>query len=129
MRVRATFGAESERSQFTTASFGGPPTRGEARIDSGYAELLPKPLTGLTTTIGVRHDHHDEFGGKTTTGASAAWTPNEGVTVLRASFSEGFKAPTLFQLQSEFGNALLQPETARAATRASRSAGLGTRSS
>ena len=111
--VRATFGAESERSRFVTASYGGPPTRGEARIDSGYSELVLKPVTGLTTTFGVRHDHHDEFGGKTTTGASAAWTPNEGFTVLRASFSEGFKAPTLYQLQSDFGNTLLQPETAR----------------
>ena len=111
--VRATFGAESENSRFTSVSSGGLPTRGEARINSGYAELLAKPLTGLTTTVGVRHDQHDEFGGKTTAGASAAWTPNEGLTVLRASFSEGFKAPTLFQLQSEFGNQQLQPETAR----------------
>jgi vitamin B12 transporter len=111
--VRATFGAETEHSRFTTASFGGPPTQGEADISSGYAELLVRPLTGLTATIGVRHDHHDEFGGKTTAGASAAWTPNDGLTVLRASYSEGFKAPTLYQLQSEFGNGLLQPETAR----------------
>jgi vitamin B12 transporter len=111
--VRATFGAETERSEFTTASFGGPATRGDARLDSGYAELVAKPLAGLTTTVGVRHDQHDDFGGKTTTGASAAWTPNEGTTVLRASFSEGFKAPTLFQLQSDFGNTLLRPETAR----------------
>jgi vitamin B12 transporter len=111
--VRATFGAESERSRFTTASFGGTPTRGEARISSGYADLLIKPFTGLTTTLGARHDRHDEFGGHTTAGASAAWTPNSGLTVLRASYSEGFKAPTLFQLQSEFGNSLLRPETAR----------------
>jgi vitamin B12 transporter len=111
--VRTTFGAESEQSHFTTVSFGGPATRGDARINSGYAELVAQPVTGLTTTIGVRRDHHDEFGGHTTTGASAAWTPNEGRTLLRASYSEGFKAPTLFQLQSDFGNPLLRPETAR----------------
>ena len=29
--LRATFGAETEHSRFITASFGGPPTRGEAR--------------------------------------------------------------------------------------------------
>jgi vitamin B12 transporter len=112
-RLQTTFGAESERSRFVTASFGGPATHGEARINSGYAELVAKPIVGLTTTLGVRRDHHDDFGGKTTTGASAAWTPNEGFTILRASFSEGFKAPTLYQLQSEFGNTLLRPETAR----------------
>jgi vitamin B12 transporter len=111
--VRTTFGAESEHSRFITASFGGPPTRGEADLNSAYAELVARPLSGLTTTVGLRHDHHDEFGSKTTVGASAAWTPNEGATVLRASYSEGFKAPTLYQLQSEFGNLLLRPESAR----------------
>ena len=111
--LRATFGAETERSRFDTSSFGGPVTRGDTRLSSGYAELVAKPLTGLTTTVGVRHDHHDQFGGKTTTGASAAYTPNEGLTVFRASYSEGFKAPTLYQLQSEYGNGLLRPENAR----------------
>ena len=111
--VKATFGAETEDSRFVTSSFGGPPTRGEARINSGYAELVAHPFVGLTAVAGVRHDQHDEFGGKTTTGANAVWTPNEGRTFFRASFSEGFKAPTLYQLQSEYGNALLTPETAR----------------
>src|SRR5690606_22385100 len=32
---------------------------------------------------------------------------------LTASFGEGFKAPTLFQLHSDFGNAALQPERSR----------------
>jgi len=61
----------------------------------------------------VRHDHHDRFGDETTGSASSAWTPNQGSTTLRASYSEGFKAPTLFQLQSEYGNPLLRPESAR----------------
>lgn len=111
--LRATFGAESERSRFTTISFGGPPTHGEARIDSAYLQLIARPVTGLTATAGIRHDHHDEFGDKTTAAASAAWTPNAGRTVLRASVSEGFKAPTLYQLQSEYGNRLLRPESGR----------------
>jgi vitamin B12 transporter len=111
--VRTTFGAETEHSRFTTASFGGAPISGAADINSAYAELVARLLSGLTTTVGVRHDHHDEFGGKTSAGASAAWTPNNGLTLLRASYSEGFKAPTLYQLQSEYGNRLLRPESAR----------------
>lgn len=109
----STFGAEIERSRYTTVSFGGAPRRGEARIDSVYAEIVAQPLTGLTTIAGLRHDRHDEFGGKSSASASLAWTPNEGATLLRASYSEGFKAPTLYQLQSEYGNGLLRPETAR----------------
>ena len=35
-----------------------------------------------------------------------------GATVLRASFGQGFKAPTLYQLYSEYGKATLEPEEA-----------------
>ena len=111
--LRTTFGAETEQSRFVTASFGGPPTRGEAHLSSGYLELVAQPFTGLTAVAGLRHDHHDRFGDETTGSASAAWTPNQGSTTLRASYSEGFKAPTLYQLQSEYGNELLRPESAR----------------
>src|SRR5262245_54895287 len=41
--LRTTFGAESEHSRFITASFGGPPTRGEADLDSVYADLVARP--------------------------------------------------------------------------------------
>ncbi len=111
--VKTTFGAESERSRFVTSSFGGPATHGEARINSGYLEFVAQPFTGLTLIAGARHDQHDEFGGKTTSSASAAWTPNSGLTTFRASYTEGFKAPTLYQLQSEYGNSLLKPESAQ----------------
>jgi vitamin B12 transporter len=111
--LSTTFGAETEQSRFTTSSFGGPAARGEARISSGYLQMVARPVTGLTAVAGMRHDHHDQFGDETTSGASAAWTPNEGTTTLRASYAEGFKAPTLFQLQSEYGNSLLRPESAR----------------
>lgn len=33
-------------------------------------------------------------------------------TTLRASYGEGFKAPTLYQLYSDFGNQMLEPERA-----------------
>ena len=108
--VQATFGAEREVTRFTTSSYGGPQTIGRARIWSGYGQLVVTPVTGLTVTGGVRHDDHNIFGGATTVSGSGAYTPNGGNTVFRASYSEGFKAPTLYQLQSEYGNALLRPE-------------------
>ncbi len=111
--LHATFGAETEKSRFSAASYGGPATKGEARIDSLYVEIVSEPVAGLTTVAGLRRDEHDEFGGATTPSASLAWTPNAGDTLLRASYSEGFKAPTLYQLQSEYGNAQLRPETAK----------------
>lgn len=110
-RVRSTFGLERERSEFVSSSFGGDPTRGEARIDSAYVELIAQAFAGFTAIVGARHDDHDEFGGHTTVSGSIAWTPNEGDTTLRASYSEGFKAPSLYELQGDYGNLLLQPET------------------
>ncbi len=111
--VFATFGAEREVSRFSTSSFGGPVTRGRARIFSGYGQLAVTPIAGLTATAGVRHDDHNVFGGATTFSGSGVYSPNDGATAFRASYSEGFKAPTLYQLQSEYGNLALDPERSK----------------
>ncbi len=111
--VFATFGAEREVSRFSTSSFGGPVTRGRARIFSGYGQLAVTPIAGLTATAGVRHDDHNVFGGATTFSGSGVYSPNGGATAFRASYSEGFKAPTLYQLQSEYGNLALNPERSK----------------
>ena len=109
----ATAGAERETSRYTTSSFGGAPTQARARLDSVYGQLVATPAAGLTLTGGVRHDDHDRFGGATTFGTSGVWTPGDAGTTLRASYAEGFKAPSLFQLQSNFGNQTLRPERSK----------------
>jgi vitamin B12 transporter len=81
-------------------------------ITSVYGELILRPVRLLTLTGGVRYDDHRRFGNRTTFGADAALALNGGTTV-RASYGEGFKAPTLYQLYSFIGNEGLQPETAR----------------
>lgn len=108
--VFATFGAEREVSRFSTSSYGGPVTRGRARIFSVYGQVAVTPIAGLTGTAGVRHDDHNIFGGATTFSGSGVYSPNGGATAFRTSYSEGFKAPTLYQLQSEYGNTRLDPE-------------------
>ncbi len=109
---QATAGVERETSRLTTTSFG-TTARGRARIDSLYGQLVATPVTGLSLTAGVRQDDHDRFGGATTFGASGVWTPGNAGTTLRASYGEGFKAPSLFQLQGDYGNQALRPERAR----------------
>jgi len=69
-------------------------------------------VAGLTLTAGLRRDSHDTFGDKTLGQLAAAWSLNDGNTILRASFGQGFKAPTLYQLYSEYGNTALAPEEA-----------------
>ena len=109
--LSATFGAETETAKYRTSSYGSPFTGANARTDSFYGQLTVKPVTGLSLTSGLRHDHHDTFGGKTTFAANGVFTPNEGRTILRVSFGEGFKTPTLFQLYSDYGNTTLIPES------------------
>ncbi len=108
-----TFGAESEKSAFRTSSFGGPLARADARIDSFYGQLSTSPLGGLTLTAGIRRDDHNTFGGKTTLAANGVYSPNDGATTIRASYGEGFKTPSLFQLFSDFGNTALNPESSK----------------
>jgi vitamin B12 transporter len=112
---RAVFGAETERTWFRTASpsFSTKVDRHAIGMDSVYGQLQAKPIAGLALTAGVRHDDHDTFGGATTYQVGAAWSPNDGATVLRANYGEGFKAPSLYQLYSDYGNTTLKPEEAK----------------
>ncbi|HTG38762.1 TonB-dependent receptor plug domain-containing protein [Sphingomonas sp.] len=116
--IDAVFGAENEISRFESvspsASLSVPvpaPATGRAEITSFYGQLNLSPLAGLTLTGGVRNDDHSRFGGKTLFAAGGVWALPTG-TLLRASYSEGFKAPTLYQLFSEYGNDALRPEQA-----------------
>lgn len=111
--ISAAFGAETEKASFRTSSYGGPFARAEARINSIYGQLSAKPVSGLTFSAGLRHDDHDTFGSKTTFSANGVFTPNEGSTTLRASYGEGFKTPSLYQLFSDYGNTALRPESSR----------------
>ncbi len=108
-----TFGAETEKSSFRTSSFGGPIARAEARLSSFYAQLSASPVSGVTLTAGARYDDSKTFGGNTTFAANGIYTPNNGLTTIRASYGEGFKVPSLFQLFSDFGNTTLKPESSR----------------
>ncbi|MDB5702598.1 MAG: TonB-dependent receptor [Sphingomonadales bacterium] len=117
--VTVLFGAENEKSRFRSvspaASLTTPvpaPARGSAEITSFYGQLNVQPVSGLTLTGGVRNDDHSRFGNKTLFSAGGVWVlPTR--TVIRASYGEGFKAPTLYQLFSEYGNAALAPERAK----------------
>lgn len=116
--VGAVFGLESERSELNTRSPSGfdpnpVPLAHDARLDSAYGQVSVSPIETLTLTGGMRYDDHDTFGSEITGRATLAWAATP-TTIVRASYGEGFKAPTLFQLFSEFGNEDLAPERADA---------------
>jgi vitamin B12 transporter len=108
-QVRIVAGAEHETTRFNDGTLF--KSRG---VTSFYGEAILSPIDRLTITGGLRYDDDSAFGGHTTWGANAVYTlPTE--TTIRASYAEGFKAPTLYQLYGPFGlgNEHLKPETAR----------------
>jgi len=109
----ATFGAEHQQERFRTVSSFSPLTRRKADTDSLYLDLHARPLAGLNVGAGLRYDNHSQFGGATTLSADLVYTPNAGATQFRASYGEGFKAPSLYQLYGDYGTPGLRPEEAR----------------
>lgn len=117
-QIQLVFGAERKEERVMTGS----PfdavmpfdlTPHHADTDSGYAQARVEPVKGLTLNGGVRYDHHSTYGGHTVFSAGGVYTPDGGTTLIRANYDQGFKAPSLYQLYSDYGNTTLRPETAR----------------
>ncbi|BAV64524.1 TonB-dependent receptor [Sphingobium cloacae] len=112
-RAKLVFGYEHERPDYDFYGFGSTASA-KANIDSVYALAIVQPAEGLSVTGGLRHGDHNQFGGATTFGANANYTPNHGATNFRVSYGEGFKAPSLYQLYDRWvGNADLRPERSK----------------
>ncbi len=106
-RVTLDFGADSEWTRFRS-TFDSEKT---ARLSSGHALLGWHPER-FNLAAGLRYDDHSRFGGEWTFGANGSLDLGEGWRA-RASYGDGFKTPTLFQLFSDFGNQALAPERSR----------------
>lgn len=109
------FGVDHEQSEASTffPSFNTAPDVSDVHMTSYYGQAIARPLAGLTVTGGVRVDDQQVFGSKTSLGGNIAYTPNDGDTVIRATYAEGFRAPALSEQLAAFGNPNLRPETAR----------------
>jgi len=84
---RLAFGAEQEDSKANGDN---------TSINGLFALYELQALDSLTLTAGMRRDDHDRFDAETTGRLAVAYNPHDQITV-RASWGEGFKAPTLFQ--------------------------------
>ncbi|WP_271078225.1 TonB-dependent receptor plug domain-containing protein [Aurantiacibacter sp. MUD61] len=102
--IIVNFGAENEWTRYETLFDDG----NSARLFGAYTQAGIE-WRGISGHIGARVDDHSEFGSEVSFGADASYAVADNVR-LRASVGEGFKAPSLFQLYSDFGNQLLTPE-------------------
>jgi len=104
---QAVFGAQQEKSWADTTPYA--PAHADTGQVGEYLQLHGEVLSGLSLTAGERHDHYDTFG-QHYTGQFAAALSLPSSTVLRASWSQGYKAPSLYELYSPYGNTALKPE-------------------
>ncbi|WCT76094.1 TonB-dependent receptor plug domain-containing protein [Novosphingobium humi] len=84
----------------------------DANIASGYG-LLGWRAFGLSLSGGLRVDSHSTFGTHTSFGANGTYYLIDDLR-LRASYGEGFRAPSLYQLFDPYsGNQGLKAETSK----------------
>ena len=81
-----------------------------ARTTGYYIQDRIRLLDSWFTTLGVRFDDHAKFGVETTYRIASAYLFQQTGTKIKGSFGTGFKAPTLIQLYSYWGNEELGPE-------------------
>ena len=81
---------------------------------SVFAEGYARILAGPSLQVGVRHDKITRIDGVTTWHLGSVWPLPNRSTTFKASYSEGFKAPSFFALGFPIGaNPDLEPETSR----------------
>lgn len=109
--VALTWGLERTEEDFDMVSaYGG--AEGKSRTNSVFAEMTYAPTSDLDLSLALRHDDHDAFGGKATGRLALAWRPDAD-WILRGVAATGFRAPSLYELHSGYGNTGLDPETSR----------------
>ncbi len=78
-----------------------------------YLQNILKLWERWFTTVGVRLDDNEEFGDDTNYRIASSYLIKQTGTQLKGSWGTGFKAPTLYQLYSVYGDQTLRPEESR----------------
>lgn len=117
-----TFGIETETESATTSYFSksawGPFEsvfpRESMRSTGFYLQDQINVENSLFATIGFRYDENQKFGSITTFRIAPAYYFSSTGTKIKASYGNGFKAPSLFYLfDPAFGNPDLKPEKSK----------------
>ena len=109
-----TLGVERTEERYADRiEFGSSPAtdqRIDTDVDSAFAEYALAATPDLDLNLAVRRDEHSRFGGFTSARLAGAWRVGE-ATTLRASLSNGFRAPSPYELfGGDVGNADLEEE-------------------
>ncbi|WEF30766.1 TonB-dependent receptor [Pseudoduganella chitinolytica] len=72
---------------------------GSRTVYAAYAELNVPIVKTLDVTAAVRYDKYSDFGNSTNPKVSFRWQPST-TTMVRGSFSTGFRAPSLYEINA-----------------------------
>ncbi len=108
---------QTYHSESSYGSYDSPPIGSDTAhtsLVSGYASVLFHTPTGFNAELGGRLNHHSLYG------TNATYTINPSYLIghrwkVFANLSSGFRAPSLYQLFSPYGNRSLKPETSQSA--------------
>jgi len=103
------FGLEVEEENGRTSTL----AEKTARTTAAYILEQVDINNRLHVSLGFRTDDHSSFGAETTYNLAPVYTLAGSGTKFRAAYGTGFKAPTLFQLFSSYGDPTLDPERSR----------------
>ena len=103
---KIAFGLESEESKVDADN---------STIDGSFLLYEFKPNSKIIISSGIRNDDHEGFGSKTTRRISGTFKPSDNL-IIRSSWGEGFKVPTIFQSTyfccgATSANSAIRPET------------------
>ena len=103
---KVAFGLESEESKVDVD---------ESTIDGSFLLYEFRPNSKITISTGIRNDDHEGFGSKTTRRITGTFKPSDNL-IIRSSWGEGFKVPTIFQSTyfccgATSANSSIRPET------------------
>ena len=103
---KIAFGLESEESKVNADN---------STIDGSFLLYEFKPNNKIIISTGIRNDNHEGFGSKTTRRISGTFKPSDNL-IIRSSWGEGFKVPTIFQSTyfccgATSANSSIRPET------------------
>ena len=103
---KVAFGLESEESKVDVD---------KSTIDGSFLLYEFRPNSKIIISTGIRNDDHEGFGSKTTRRISGTFKPSDNL-IIRSSWGEGFKVPTIFQSTyfccgATSANTSIRPET------------------
>ncbi len=99
-----SFGLDETEERFST-----PTESGSTETQSALVELLTSPSGSTDLALSLRYDDNEDFGGTVSARIALAWQAQPDLTV-RAVVGNGFRAPSLFERFSAFGDPNLEVE-------------------